>query len=147
VAIVRADFNGIDAQHSIHVRGRVGLTRPVAMIGEHDELQSRATCRRRDGRLIAKSIRSCRVNVHGATDGSAQKRRARARYLDWFWRKGSDDNKNADRGQNDRDRPGLAAHGGPRYRASALSALALSVRSQVNSGSLRPKWPNAAVFL
>ena len=29
----------------------------------------------------------------------------------------------------------------------ALRAAALSVRSQVNSGSVRPKWPNAAVFL
>ncbi len=30
--------------------------------------------------------------------------------------------------------------------ASAFSAAALSVRSQVNSGSVRPKWPNAAVL-
>ena len=34
-----------------------------------------------------------------------------------------------------------------RYLPSARSAAALSVRSQVNSGSVRPKWPNAAVFL
>ena len=32
------------------------------------------------------------------------------------------------------------------YLASALRAAALSVRSQVNSGSVRPKWPNAAVL-
>src|SRR5262245_28554759 len=30
--------------------------------------------------------------------------------------------------------------------AAARRAAALSVRSQVNSGSLRPKWPKAAVF-
>ncbi len=35
----------------------------------------------------------------------------------------------------------------PQMPAAALSAAALSVRSQVNSGSVRPKWPNAAVFL
>ena len=34
------------------------------------------------------------------------------------------------------------------YRpAPFLSAAALSVFSQVNSGSVRPKWPNAAVFV
>ena len=32
-------------------------------------------------------------------------------------------------------------------RSDGRSASALSVRSQVNSGSVRPKWPNAAVFL
>ena len=32
-------------------------------------------------------------------------------------------------------------------RPPTRSAAALSVRSQVNSGSVRPKWPNAAVFL
>ena len=31
--------------------------------------------------------------------------------------------------------------------ARERSTAALSVRSQVNSGSVRPKWPNAAVFL
>jgi hypothetical protein len=38
---------------------------------------------------------------------------------------------------------------GPVYLipASDLSALAWSVRSQLNSGSFRPKCPNAAVFL
>ena len=30
--------------------------------------------------------------------------------------------------------------------AADFRAAALSVRSQVNSGSVRPKWPNAAVF-
>ena len=35
----------------------------------------------------------------------------------------------------------------PQRPASARSAWALSVRSHVNSGSVRPKCPNAAVFL
>ena len=39
---------------------------------------------------------------------------------------------------------GLGAGG---YPARDVSTAALSVRSQVNSGSVRPKCPNAAVFL
>ncbi len=40
-----------------------------------------------------------------------------------------------------------SAYGASPFSPAALrSALALSVRSQVNSRSLRPKWPYAAVF-
>jgi hypothetical protein len=43
---------------------------------------------------------------------------------------------------------GIEAPGSPGFYspAAARSACALSVRSQVNSGSSRPKWPYAAVF-
>ena len=65
----------------------------------------------------------------------------------------------ATRRQRERDQYGNGGHQGRRCQQNTFhgwaryglacerSAAALSVRSQVNSGSVRPKCPNAAVFL
>ena len=152
VPIVGADLHGVEHQHAIDVLGRIGRTRGVAVIGEDDELQSGARRGRGHGCLVAMAVRSRSVHVirpaHGAggqalPSGSVDVHRARRR-----------EQKQKDAGRDDgRDqRPGQSSkHAGPEgpayLPASARRAFALSVRSQVNSGSVRPKWPKAAVFL
>ena len=42
VPAVRADLDGVEAQHAVEVGGRIGRARAVAVVGEDDELQAGA---------------------------------------------------------------------------------------------------------
>ncbi len=109
------------------------------MVGEDDELQAGARGRGRNVVGPARAVRSVRVNVNDPRDAAVRQVLAQREVTR---RKGEND-ETGDGGPEDRRRrQPFLQRPAPDWRAAALS-----VRSQVNSGSVRPKWPNAAVFL
>ena len=152
VAVVRVDLNRIDDQDVVKVARRIGRARAIAVIRQDDEIQAGGSGSR--GNLLDRStaVGSRRMHVprahckRAAVSGRGRMHRA------WWQRR---EDKNSNGGHDDRrcqtDEDQDAAHGrylnGRGYSpAPARSAAALSVRSQVNSGSVRPKCPNAAVL-
>ena len=152
VAIVGADFDGVEAQHAVEYTGGSG--------GRVASPWSVRMTNRRPARAAAPAIAGlspCAVGSRGVdVIGAGDRARGRDRPTRGSSRRGS-----ARAGRRRRTRRTRQSAGRGRARpailgqtsslhqrpASALSAAALSVRSQVNSGSVRPKWPNAAVFL
>src|SRR5206468_7622922 len=116
----------------------VGRARAVAMIRKDDEFQSGARGRGGDVVGAARSIGSARMNVQDAGERAVANRLQREAA-----RRDREDDKDGDGSREDRRHEQQLLQ----RPAAARSAEALSVRSQVNSGSLRPKCPNAAVFL
>jgi hypothetical protein len=132
----RADLDAVEHEHSGSVLRRLGRSDTVAVIRDDDELQPGTS--RGGGDFVdrAGAIRARGVNVDRA--GGHARVVAGSRERDARWRKEGQDRRGGREGHRG------AANYNP---ASARSALALSVRSHVNSGSVRPKCPNAAVFL
>jgi hypothetical protein len=145
----RADFNAVEAQHAEEVFGGIRRSGSVSVIGKDDELEPGCAGGGRDTRFVAGAIGSGRVDVKGAANRAPRQRRIRSSNGPrGGWKRREDKcGQREDRQPCNDQRPADDGDRSVPYRASALSALALSVRSQVNSGSLRPKWPNAAVFL
>ena len=67
VALVRADFDAVDAQHTVNVFGRLWGAGAVAVVGEDGEVQARTRRRERDPLAIEGSVRTGRVDVKRAT--------------------------------------------------------------------------------
>ena len=70
VAAVGADLDGVDAEHAVQVRGRIGRARGIAVVGDHHELQSGARRRRGDRLAVAGAVGPGAVHVKRAGDGS-----------------------------------------------------------------------------
>jgi hypothetical protein len=75
VPILRADLNGVDVQHAVAVIGQIGCSRPVAVIGDDDELQSGGCCRAYDFLDRAGSVGPRRMHVDDTADAAAEPRR------------------------------------------------------------------------
>jgi hypothetical protein len=149
VTRVGADFHAIQTQHAVDVFRRIRRPRAVAVIRQDDEPQAGAGRRGSDVRLAAVAVGSGGVDVVGARDRARGEVTPPVR-IDALGRRRSGQRKQKDADCNNcNQRPDQSAH----TRASlylppsARRTAALSVRSHVNSGSVRPKWPNAAVFL
>src|SRR5581483_4217724 len=108
------------------------------MIGEDDESQTGATGGRGNVVGRARSVGTRGVNVNDAGNAAVGRILVESEAA----RRNGEDDEGGDDGRQDRHRrePFL------QRPASDRSAAALSVRSHVNSGSVRPKWPKAAVF-
>ena len=204
VPLIRADLDGVQTEHAVDVRRRIGRTRRVAVIGQDDEREAGPRRGGGNGRLVARAVGAGGMNVVRAGDRSRLPRapvgwdvdvalaRRQQRHeddeqeeqrecglqnagcdvlTDCGFRIGhcsgqsSIDTAIVNRQSTHRNRQSSiqspianrqstntigtlqSAIGNYFKPASARSAAALSVRSQVNSGSVRPKCPNAAVFL
>ena len=146
VTALRAQLDGIDDEHSGSELRRVCPARAVAVIGQDDELQSRAGRRGRNLVWRAGAVGTIGVNVKRAgrdwcCGGGRWKRDAS--FGERKQQKKKSGGQNGRRHQYD----AYLAHNGSYSPAALRSASARSVFSQVNSGSERPKCPNAAVFL
>ena len=150
MALVGADLDGVETEHAVDVTRRIRRPGAVAVIGQDHESKAGARGGGGDGRLVAGAVGSRAVNVVRAGDRARWRDRSSASIEPSTGAAGRtrDEQKaEQDTGRDERDqrpRQHVSHHQRP---ASALSAAALSVRSQVNSGSVRPKWPKAAVFL
>ena len=154
-----ADFDGVQTQHARSIGGGLRLARAVAVIREDDEFEAGA--RGAGGHLVgrAAAVRTRRMDVKVTGDGAVRSRRERGAARRHCQRgKGRDDRER----EQEKTRPafhgsagmqeGPGTHSGVRPAslhacmaanylrpAAAFSAAALSVRSHVNSGSVRPK--------
>ena len=108
------------------------------MIREHKKCQPDPRRGRGDRVRVAQAVGSVRVDVNNAGNGAVAERNERKAL-----RGRGEEEHDADGGREDRRQQQKPLQ----IPARDFSAAALSVRSQVNSGSVRPKWPNAAVFL
>ena len=139
----RADLDGIETEDAPTIRRWIWSPRTVTVIGKDDKPQTCAGRRRGDVVRRAAAVGSIGVNVDDAGNGAV---RPRGRQRPTRGReRGSRENDQCDEnggGQSRRGDDNLL-----QSPAAERSEAALSVRSQVNSGSVRPKWPNAAVFL
>ena len=70
VPILRADLNGVDVQHAVAIVGQIRCSRPVAVIGDDDELQSGGRCRACDFVDRAGSVGPHRMHVDDAADAA-----------------------------------------------------------------------------
>jgi hypothetical protein len=117
------------------------------VIGEHDERETGLGGGLGDLVGAAAPVRSVRVDVNDAGERPVAGQRLEMETGRWKRQcREETEGRDEDCAGNKKALQGILAV--RRYnRASARSAAALSVRSQVNSGSERPKCPNAAVFL
>ena len=157
VPSVGADLDPVQAEHSGPVGGDRRRTRSVAVVGQHQEVETGAACRGGDLGDRTTAVRLDAVDVKGASHhggraagqpfvdvGAGRRRGGRDNAPEG----GSDQKRRGQRKAADPPRrPRRRATGGWNQRPAAeRRPAALSVRSHVNSGSLRPKCPNAAVF-
>ena len=136
VPVLGTDLHAIEHQHTRPPGRRIGDARAVSVIGEDDEVQAGERGRRRDVLGPASAVGADRVQVQRAAHDPRVARSRRQRDP-----RGRQEGKGRRHDGEDRRRD---TNYSP---ASARRAFALSVRSHVNSGSVRPKCPNAAVFL
>jgi hypothetical protein len=70
-----ADLHTVDVQHAVPVIGQIGRSRPIAMVGDDHELQTR---RRRGTRHVvdrSSAIGTIRVDMNDTADGCSHSRR------------------------------------------------------------------------
>src|SRR5262245_58907461 len=140
MAAFGAELDRIDQENPRAVSRRIWLPRAITMIGQDDELQPGPPGS--GGHVFGRSgpIRTVRVNVKRAGSRGVGSGGIECEWFGWKW----EQNKKKGGGQNGRRQDPAPSSQSP---AALRSAAARSVRSHVKPSSLRPKCPNAAVFL
>ena len=152
VTAVRADLDRVEEEQAGPVGCGLRRARAVAVVRQHDEVQPGAA---RGGRYLVgrpAAVGPGAVDMNGSAhhrDRVAGRRRVEVRVGAGRSRRNQEPERAPERQRRQREaaqaRPGAAGEGNQRPAAERRPA-ALSVRSHVNSGSLRPKCPNAAVL-